>query len=54
MYKLTANIMNACGTYCLMSRNQPKFGKKPTKGRRISSQSKYIVENVRAFFEKKS
>ena len=47
--------MNACGTSCLtitMSRNQPKLGKKPAKGKRISSQSKYIVENVRAFFEK--
>ena len=52
MYKLTANIMNARGTSCSMSRNQPKLGKKPAKGRRISSQSKYIFENVIAFFEK--
>ena len=52
MYKLTANIINARGTSCSMSRNQPKLGKKTAKGRRISSQSKYIVENVRAFFEK--
>ena len=55
MYKLIANIMNARGTSCSMSRNQPKLGKKKTaKGRRISSQSKYIVENVRAFFEKET
>ena len=52
MYKLTANIMNARGTSFSMSRNQPKLGKKPAKGRKISSQSKYIVKNVRAFFEK--
>ena len=32
-----------------MSRNKPKLGKKPAKGRRLSSQSKYIVENVRAY-----
>ena len=52
MNKLTANIMNARGTSCSMSRNQPKLGEKPAKGSRISSQSKYIVKNVRAFFEK--
>ena len=55
MHKLTANLVTARGTSCLtitISRNQPKLGKKPVKGRRISSQSKYIVESVRAFFEK--
>ena len=55
MHKLTANLVNARGTSCLtitMSRNQPKLGKKPVKGRRISSQSKYIVKSVRAYFAK--
>ena len=55
MYKLTVNLVNARGTSCLkitMSRNQPKLGIK-TSNRRISSQSKYIVKNVRTFYEKK-
>ena len=38
--------------YKQKARNQPKLGKKLAKGRRISSQYKNIVENVRAFFEK--
>ena len=35
MYKLTANLVNACGTSCstiTMSRNQPTFFEKKLKG----------------------
>ena len=31
-----------------------KVAKKPSKGRRLPSQAKYIIENVRKFFETKS
>ena len=41
----------SCSTITI-SKNQPKLGKRTAKGRRISLQSKYIVENVSAFLEK--